>query len=86
MHTYTHTQDGFQTRVTLDQPAHEVSGSHGDEYKGMLLCVLWQILTDVSEKLTASIIRLIALITEAVRNSETFVSISQTTRKKSPRR
>jgi NADH:ubiquinone oxidoreductase subunit K len=39
----------------------------------MLLRVVWQILTDVSEELTATII---ALMTEAVSSSETLVNIN----------
>jgi hypothetical protein len=47
----------------------------------MLHCVAWQILTDISEKLTASIIRVMSdttIMMEAVRPSETLVSIYQT--------
>jgi 16S rRNA C1402 (ribose-2'-O) methylase RsmI len=51
----------------------------------MLRRVVWQKFTDVSEVLTASIIRaMIALIIEAARTSETLVNFYQTTRRYNP--
>jgi hypothetical protein len=46
----------------------------------MLHHVSWQILTDVSEELTAFIIRHITLMKDAVRSSETSVNVYQATR------
>jgi hypothetical protein len=46
-------------------------------FSGMLHCAVCQILTNVSEVLTASIV---ILMKEAVRKSEALVSIYQTTR------
>jgi hypothetical protein len=50
----------------------------------MLCRVIWQKLTYDSEVLTASIIRAIALMMEAVRTSETSVSFYQTARRNIP--
>jgi hypothetical protein len=51
---------------------------------GLLRCVVWYKYTDVSEVLTASIIRAIVLLMEAARTSETSGNVYQTTRRKSP--
>jgi hypothetical protein len=61
---------------------YEISGSHGDEYEGSCLlgCCLTESQyqpTDVSEKLTVYIIRII-LMMEAVRSPGTSISIYET--------
>jgi hypothetical protein len=50
----------------------------------MLRRVVWQKFTDVSEVLTASIIRAIARTMEVVNTSETSVKFYQTTRRDIP--
>jgi hypothetical protein len=71
----------------VELPESEISGLHADQYEdvlssGMLLRTVSQKLTDVSEVLTASIIRTmiahIALMMEAVIISETSVSFCET--------
>jgi hypothetical protein len=54
-------------------PLNEISGSRGDEKEGMLRRVAWQKLSDVSEELTASIVR-----ANRVSTSKMSVSTCQT--------
>jgi hypothetical protein len=61
----------------------EISSSQGDQYQdgcliGMLLHVIFSKLTEVSKAFTASIIREITLMMEAVSTFETSVGIYQT--------
>jgi hypothetical protein len=50
----------------------------------MLLCVVYYKLTDVSEVLTAFIIKVIALMMEVASTSETSVNFYQKTRRNNP--